>query len=400
MIKPENHFREKERLKELESFSILDSLSESDYDNITAIAAEICRTPIALVSLIDERRQWFKSHHGLSVSETPKEYAFCTHAINDPSNVFIVTDARNDIRFHDNPLVTGDPHVIFYAGVPLITENGLPLGTLCVIDNKPHLLSQSQKNSLEALARQVMNLLELRKNRKLLENALNRLEEKNQELDRFAFIAAHDLKSPLAGISGLTHLFSKQYISKIDKEGELVLKLIEGSADKLRKMIDGLLEYSRSESIIQEKKSQIILQSLKDDIVSLFSFENNLTILLNSPFSEIYSNRTALEQIFINLISNAIKYNDKNQIIINIGVSENETHYCFYVQDNGPGIAVQDHEKIFKIFEKAAPKDRYGLAGNGIGLATVKKIVQNSGGSLKVESSIGNGANFIFTVEK
>ena len=183
MIEPKEHDNERERLKDLESYNILNTLPESDYDGLTGIAAEICGTHISLVSLIDDKRQWFKSHHGLDAAETPKEYAFCAHAINDQDNVFIVEDARRDKRFHDNPLVTGEPFVIFYAGVPLVSENGLPLGTLCVIDDKPKLLSKSQIHSLKALAQQVMNLLTLRKKRLTLRNTLNDLEETKEKFE-------------------------------------------------------------------------------------------------------------------------------------------------------------------------------------------------------------------------
>ncbi|MGB1209875.1 MAG: GAF domain-containing protein [Lacinutrix venerupis] len=159
MITPKKHNNEEERLRDLESYSIIDSLPESDYDNLTRIASQICNTPISLVSLLDDKRQWFKSHHGLETSQTPKDYAFCAHAINDSNNIFIVEDARKDERFHDNPLVTGDPNIVFYAGVPLISENGYPLGTLCVIDNKPKTLTKDQILSLDALSKQAMNLL-------------------------------------------------------------------------------------------------------------------------------------------------------------------------------------------------------------------------------------------------
>lgn len=159
MITPKKHNNEEERLRDLESYSIIDSLPESDYDNLTRIASQICNTPISLVSLLDDKRQWFKSHHGLEISQTPKDYAFCAHAINDSNNIFIVEDARKDERFHDNPLVTGDPNIVFYAGVPLISENGYPLGTLCVIDNKPKTLTKDQILSLDALSKQAMNLL-------------------------------------------------------------------------------------------------------------------------------------------------------------------------------------------------------------------------------------------------
>ena len=148
MIKPANFTHENDRLKSLESYSIIDSISENDYDNLTAIASEICNTPISLVTLLDENRQWFKSHHGLTVSETSRDISFCGHAINQDEDIFIVQDARSDIRFHDNPLVTGNPNIIFYAGVVLKTADNFPLGTLCVIDSKPNLLNASQIKSL------------------------------------------------------------------------------------------------------------------------------------------------------------------------------------------------------------------------------------------------------------
>jgi signal transduction histidine kinase len=378
----------------------LDTLPEADFDNLTAIAAEICGTPISLVSLIDNKRQWFKSHHGLSSSETPKAYAFCAHAIHDPHNVFIVEDARKDERFQGNPLVTGEPHVIFYAGVPLTSENGLPLGTLCVIDHKPKLLTQNQIRSLDALSKQVMNLFKLRKSKLLLDKAVLSLEEKNQELESFAFMAAHDIKSPLINISSLARLFIENYGSKIDREGQTMIEFIESSSDKLRGLVDGLLTFSRSEKLLKEKKSWIDLEVLTNEIADLFSYEKELKLSLISVLHEIYGNRTAIDKILINLVANAIKYNDKKNVEIEIGVSEDNTTYQFYVQDNGPGILTEHQERIFRMFEVLAEKDKFGQTGNGIGLATVKKIVEKMGGLMQVESEVGKGAKFIFTIEK
>tara|TARA_R110002020_G_scaffold464425_3_gene685014 strand:- start:140 stop:1294 length:1155 start_codon:yes stop_codon:yes gene_type:complete len=384
----------------LRSYSILDTLPESDYDNITKIAAEICGTPISLISLIDDKRQWFKSHHGLDATETPKEYAFCGHAINTPNDVFIVQDARKDERFHDNPLVTGDPHVIFYAGVPLVSEAGLPLGTLCVIDHKPNLLSQSQISSLSALSNQVINILELRKSKQQLVRTIMELEEKNAGLERFAVVAAHDLKTPLINISSLAQLFQNQYKDILDSEGLEMLEMIIGSSGNLIGLIDGLLQYSKSESLLREGKSDIELQMLRTDLEGLFNYDHQLKLVLKSDLTKIKAHKTALHQILINLITNAIKYHDKETVEIELGVSESDTHFLFYVKDNGPGIETIHQERIFKIFEKLAATDKFGVRGNGIGLATVKKIVEKLGGAIRVESDLGKGAKFIFSLER
>jgi len=400
MIPPKDHIKEKERLAALESYSILDTIPEEDYDNLTAIAAEICGTPISLVSLLDDKRQWFKSRHGLGVTETPKEFAFCAHAINEDEDIFIVQDSRTDERFHDNPLVIGDPRVIFYAGIPLITENGLPLGTLCVIDHKPKLLSPGQIRSLKALSGQVLNLLKLRRSNALLQETVGALEEKNMELERFAYIAAHDLKSPLNTIHSTAELFSECYASKFDEDGEKMLGFIQTASNKLSGLIDGLLNYSKSETILKEGGSNIDLEELRNDISGLFSYDNSLVLELNSKLQSITTNKAAIHQILINLVSNSIKYNDKDEVQIQIEVCENEDFYEFCVRDNGPGIALEEQDKIFQLFKVLAPTDRYGEPGNGIGLATVKKIIEKMGGNINVESAKGEGCQFNFNIKK
>ena len=167
---------EKLRLAKLKSLAILDTGPEKAFDDITKVAALICDTPISLVSLVDEHRQWFKSRHGLGACETERKFAFCAHAIlND--QVFTVEDATKDDRFFDNPLVTGPPHVIFYAGVPLTTKDGFRLGTLCVIDNKPKKIKEEQVEALKMLANQVVTQVELRLQAKKFQEFSKTLEQ-------------------------------------------------------------------------------------------------------------------------------------------------------------------------------------------------------------------------------
>ncbi|RYZ77696.1 MAG: PAS domain S-box protein [Proteobacteria bacterium] len=162
MKRPELPANEQARLAALRSYNILDTDPEELFDGITTLASQICGTSIALVSLVDENRQWFKSRAGLEARETPRDVSFCGHAILQ-NEILEVVDARKDERFSDNPLVTGDPRVIFYAGAPLTTSSGENLGTLCVIDHEPHQLTESQRKALSALAKQVVALFELRR---------------------------------------------------------------------------------------------------------------------------------------------------------------------------------------------------------------------------------------------
>lgn len=166
--------QEAERLEALRQYKILDTPSESVYDDITTIAAFICDVPIALISFVDKERQWFKSKVGLSVNETPRDVSFCSHTILKEQTM-VVKDVLDDERFKQNPLVTSPPYIRFYAGVPLLTPNKQPLGTLCVIDRQPRDLSEAQKRNLEALARQVMMHLELRRVSSLLAVALGKI---------------------------------------------------------------------------------------------------------------------------------------------------------------------------------------------------------------------------------
>jgi len=172
---------EAKRLQVLWQYDVLDTVPEEIFDDLTELAAKICNAPIALISLVDEKRQWFKSKVGLQLVETSRENSFCSHAIMQ-DDVFIVPDAKRDRRFARNPLVSGSPKVRFYAGAPLITPDGHALGTLCVFDKVPRELQPEQKQALRILARLVMTQLELRRHAKELAKTRDRHSEAAEQL--------------------------------------------------------------------------------------------------------------------------------------------------------------------------------------------------------------------------
>lgn len=174
---------DRDRVAALQKYAILDTEPEQAFDDLTLLASFICKTPIASITLIDENRQWFKSTIGLNVSETPRDIAFCSVAIQHP-DVMVVPDTLKDERFRDNPFVTSEPKIRFYAGAPLVNEDGYALGTLCVVDKTPREFNNEQKEALKALSRLVLAQMEFRRNLQLLKEALTERTKDEHERER------------------------------------------------------------------------------------------------------------------------------------------------------------------------------------------------------------------------
>lgn len=183
MNKPLIPANEAKRLKVLWQYEILDTVPEVVFDDLAELAGDICETPFSIISLVDESRQWFKAKLGINASETSRDISFCAHAILQP-DLFIVPDTTKDERFQDNPLVTGDPHIRFYAGAPLVTPDGYALGTLCILDRVPRELKESQRKALRVLARMAVTQLELRRHSKELAKAKDDTQFLKRELEK------------------------------------------------------------------------------------------------------------------------------------------------------------------------------------------------------------------------
>ncbi|MEP7230786.1 MAG: GAF domain-containing sensor histidine kinase [Ginsengibacter sp.] len=399
MGNPPQPANEVARLEALKEYNILDTLSEQDYEDITLLAATICKTPVSLITFIDEDRQWFKSHHGTSETETKREYAFCAHALNSPKEALVIEDSRQDERFANNPLVTNDPYVIFYTGMPLVNPDGYALGTLCVIDHKPRKLSAEQIKALEILSKQVVTLLEMRKSNIALQKTKEELETRNKELEQFASVVSHDIKSPLSGIVMANQLLDEQFREALGAEGREVLDVSKRSAEKIKALVEGILSYYKG----GEHSGDNDEFNITDFFKSIFSvLPANKKYNLDYPRNgeNISMNKIQLEQIFSNLINNSIRYNDKDVVEIKISFSEAPQQYFFSITDNGIGIAKEDQEKIFTLFTTLPSEAKDSKAGYGIGLSTVKKIVERNGGMVTVQSSPGNGTKISFNIKK
>ncbi|WP_370226352.1 ATP-binding protein [Mesoflavibacter sp.] len=398
MIAPKLPKNEKQRLKAVKEYKLLDTLPEEDFDNITNLVANICDVPISLITLLDADRNFLKSHYGIPFNESPRNISFCGHAILENNSIFIVEDATKDQRFYDNPLIK-DHNVKFYAGVPLINPEGFPLGTLCVYDVKPKKLTKQQQEAMIILAKQVVNLFELRLKNNQLTNAYYLLDERHQSLKTFAGKVSHDLKSPLANITSLSQLFKDELKASNPEINLEYLDFIEESADTLRAYIDGILKHYKSEALLQDKKQTIDLSNIFNDVKQMLSLKDTqFKLKNNSNLGDI--NKSAITQIILNLVDNAVKYNTNNNPLVVLDYKENETHHHFSVSDNGNGIPDSKKESLFDLFNTAHDSDKYGNKGTGIGLYTVKTLVEKLGGEVSLTSKVNEGTTFSFSVEK
>ncbi|CAN5315877.1 sensor domain-containing diguanylate cyclase [soil metagenome] len=262
---------EKERLKALSELQILDTPAEHEFDDVVMLASQVCGTPIAAISLIDESRQWFKARVGLDASETSRDVAFCAHTIIDPTMTMVVNDATQDERFAANPLVTGELGIRFYAGAPLVTRDNFALGSLCVIDREPRQLDPDQIASLEALARQLTLRLELRR-------ATNLLEKANEDLKHLS------LTDELTGLYNQRGFYfhAEQQIKLFrSRESERSLWVIFGDMDGL-KLINDIYGHLEGSAAIRAT-ADILMRTLRDaDIIGRIGGDEFVALLPNT----------------------------------------------------------------------------------------------------------------------
>ena len=397
MISAPMHPRETERLQALQALDLLDSAPEPEYDEIVALAAAICGTPIALISLVDADRQWFKSRVGLDAGETARDIAFCSHVILG-DDVMMVPDATRDIRFADNPLVTGAPSIRFYAGAPLLTPEGLPLGTLCAIDQKPRELNAEQVNALKILSRQVMTRIELGRRMKELREALARERELSATKDRFFSVIAHDLRTPFNGLIGYTRILLDQGGTMSSEEFQSSIRDLHESSLQTYDLLSNLLTWAMLETGQTGQSLQPVgLRELTESVFRLMSGAAAAKqVRLRKgvlPDVMIRADKALATSALMNVVGNAIKFSQPDAVVL-VSTTLKGLMLELTVTDTGAGIPPEKLARLFSGERNESCAGTSGETGTGMGLMLTRKILGQCGGELRAESTPGSGSRF------
>jgi signal transduction histidine kinase len=383
---------ENERIKALYGYDILDTEAEKVFDDLTQLASEICETPIALISLVDPDRQWFKSTVGINAKETHRDIAFCAHAIHQ-REIFEVTNALKDERFFDNPLVTEDPNIRFYAGAQLVTPEGHAIGTLCAISDEPKKLNAHQRKALEILSREVIAQMELRRNLRDLKSA-------NEYKTEFLSNISHEIRTPLNAITG----FSRLLLEQSQEQNELTSALrdyvneIEFSSKRLLHIVNSVLDLSKIEAGKMElKPTWIDIHQFLNDLNGMLQVKAkekavNLQLIVSTELPKhLFFDEGKLGQILINIINNAIKFTGKGKsITVNVSKTENN-EVTFDVIDQGVGISVCDQSKLFNKYQQVG--ENRAKEGTGLGLCITKSLVELMQGTISLASEQNKGTH-------
>lgn len=343
---------EEKRLSRLRSYEILDSTPEESFDRVTKLAVAWFKVPFALVSLVDENRQWFKSCIGADAKETDRDLAFCSHAILQDS-VMIIPDATKDERFRGNPLVTGEMHIRFYAGCPLITTDGYKVGTLCVIDQQPRDFTDADGVVLASLAALVIDEMDLRL-------ARLRAEEENANKSQYVAYMSHEVRTPLTTIQSALALMQDK---KQDEEMKKYLQLVSHATTILMETINDFLDVARMETnAIELEEIAFMAEDLVGQVTLLMGPRLKPGVTLETHMEGVREVRllgdpTRLRQILLNFTSNAAKFTADGAIHVTSRLTQGEggAKLRFEVSDSGIGIASENCRTCLRNSSKLKP---------------------------------------------
>jgi len=378
------------RVKELRRLGILDTEEEEIFNEIVSTASSICESPISLIALLDEDRQWFKAKVGTEVKETPIAIAVCNHTINSKDGNLYVKDLSVDERFKSNPFVTDFPNLRSYFGVALTTENNVRIGTVCVFDDKIREFDEKQIACLNTLANYTMHMIEEKRLRREFEIQNQSLLKLNKKLDEYNYLIAHDVKAPLRTIRGFTQLITKDQKNILSTESKEYFSFINNAAEDLEKMTNSLLEYSRKTIVCVSDFEEIDIKHEIEEVIRLLDPQKKqLSYILNKSFPKISTSKSVIQHSILNVISNAIKYKDKNkkEQKLDIRFEELDNQIALYFIDNGIGMPPERLSQVFHLFNR----DKRKINSFGIGLTITKEILNRIGSEISLDSALGKG---------
>jgi signal transduction histidine kinase len=391
---------EAQRLEILERYAILDTAPDASFDALTALASFITDAPIALVSLVDSERQWFRSRVGIEVTETPRDVSLCGHVVAN-GEPLIVPDTIEDPRFADNPLVVGDPKLRFYTGYPLLTEEEVVVGTLCVADTKPRQLSQIQHRKLAMLAKLAVLQLNYQRDRLELKKLLDSTERANRAKSEFLANMSHEIRTPMAAIIGMGELLLETPLSE---KQQRYAQNIRTASEHLLCLVDGILDVAKVESgKLELERAPFSLQAVVRSVESLMltrSGETGITLVCHVAAAArhvVIGDAARLRQILINLVGNAFKFTKEGHISVRV-VHLSGDDFQFEVADTGIGIRQDRLKAVFDSFTQGDNSTTRRYGGTGLGLTISKGLVELMGGRIWVESAPNQGSTFRFTV--
>ncbi len=379
--------------------NITNSIPDKDYDQLTFLTACICKVPVAFLSILDRNRISLKSGYGINIEEINRDTGFSQAVLNSGKDIYSINYAEDPDIF-DNSKKDFAKDYKFYTGLPIKNLQGYSIALLNILDTKERNLEEFQIKALHALANQIELLFEFRKQNLKFQQVQKKLKHKYRELEKFTSLVSHDIKSPLANIISLTELLKEENKDKFDSETNQYLNYLVESSYSLRNYVDGILSFYRSDHITGKEYENIDLNKILKVIAQLYEVSDDIEINYPNIAMLHNVNKVALTQVFLNLISNGLKYNREKIRKIDIRFKETENFYQFEVIDNGEGFLDEDSSKIFELFKTLETTDRDGNPGSGIGLATVKKLVNSMGGDIKAESTPGIGSNFKFKIKR
>ncbi|RFM30283.1 GAF domain-containing sensor histidine kinase [Deminuibacter soli] len=375
---------EKERLAELYRHELLDTPYEKDFNDIVQLASQICQVPVSAISLIDSGRQWFKAKVGIEYPEGPRSESFCGHAILE-DHLFEIPDALQDERFADNPAVTGTIGIRFYAGMPLVTEKGYKLGTLCVGDTVPRHLSEEQQYTLKVLGSQVMRLFELRIRNNELQNLI-----RTQE--RIISIVSHDVRNPLASLKSILELRQQDMVSQ--QEADELMAMSARQMESTIDMVNNVVEWGRLQMKREHLKQEINIHELVKKVFAGYELTTSLkhNQLVNATNEQVFVwyDAQALQFILRNLVNNAIKFTENGTITVSTETSP-EGSTCIKVCDTGVGIDQDRISTMFDTHKNFSTPGTQNEKGSGLGLILIKEFMNKVKGAMHITSQLGRG---------